>query len=240
MPLDKLSRAPLLHQTVQDAIKSYIVEAQLLPGDALAPEGVLAERLGVSRNSVREAIKGLESIGILESQRGRGVFVRAFSFSTLIDNLPYGLLQNLTQLEELLDIRQALEEQLVARAIERGTAESLNQLKQALSQMASKAEQGQQFSQEDRKFHHALLAPVANETLNQLLDIFWQAFQRASTYAQLVTPTPLSTYKDHAAIVRAIERRDVNQAREALTQHYQGIRERLSANRLHSGSRPLE
>jgi len=86
-----LARPPLLHVSVQESLKSYIDDNALAPGAPLPPENDLAQQLGVSRNSVREAIKALESLGILETRRGIGVFVKAFSFEPLLANLAYGL-----------------------------------------------------------------------------------------------------------------------------------------------------
>ncbi|TIT84305.1 MAG: FadR family transcriptional regulator, partial [Mesorhizobium sp.] len=89
--LEPLNRPPLLHVTVQESLRNYIEANRLKAGDALPPETFLAQQLGVGRNSVREAIKALESIGILETRRGIGVFVKEFSFKPLLDNLAYGL-----------------------------------------------------------------------------------------------------------------------------------------------------
>ncbi len=77
----KLKRPQFLYQAVQDEVKAYILEQSLMPGDALPPETELAEQLGVSRNSVREAIKSLETLGIVEARTGAGLFVRNFSGS---------------------------------------------------------------------------------------------------------------------------------------------------------------
>ena len=86
-----LNRPPLLHVTVQESLRDYIESNGLKAGDPLPPETFLAQQLGVGRNSVREAIKALESLGILETRRGVGVFVKEFSFQPLLDNLAYGL-----------------------------------------------------------------------------------------------------------------------------------------------------
>ena len=79
-PIPALKRSPPLHVSVQESLRSYIAENRLEAGAALPPEGELAQQLGVSRNSVREGIKALESVGVLEVRRGSGVFVMAFSF----------------------------------------------------------------------------------------------------------------------------------------------------------------
>lgn len=108
-----LTRAPLLHVSVQESLRAYIDDNGLAPGTLLPAEGELATQLGVSRNSLREGIKALESLGVLETRRGVGIFVKAFSFEPLLDNLAYGLGGALRQIEEVLEIRRTLEVGLI-------------------------------------------------------------------------------------------------------------------------------
>src|SRR6195952_121448 len=105
-PLKRLER-PLFYRIVQDALKNYILEKNLKPGDPLPAETELARQLGISRNSLREAAKALESVGILETRQGSGLFVREFSFEPLLENMSYGLLFDLRQLAELLQVAKS-------------------------------------------------------------------------------------------------------------------------------------
>src|SRR5688500_1711329 len=102
-----------LFESTQHAIRSYILQHQLKPNDALPNEGQLAVELGVSRTSVREAVKALESLGVLESRSGVGLRVRAFSLAPLIENMGYGIELDPTSLAELLQVRHHLEASFV-------------------------------------------------------------------------------------------------------------------------------
>jgi DNA-binding FadR family transcriptional regulator len=82
-------RLPLYRQA-QEQLKLFIARRELRPGDPLPSEGALAEDLGMSRLVLREATKSLEALGIVEARHGEGVFVSAFSFEPILDNLPYG------------------------------------------------------------------------------------------------------------------------------------------------------
>ena len=113
----RLDRSAPLHLLVQREIRSYILDQRLRPGDALKPESELARLFGVSRSSVREAVKALESTGVLETRRGSGVYVRHFSFVPLLDHLHYGLMHDHQRLRELVALRKALEVDLVADAM---------------------------------------------------------------------------------------------------------------------------
>ncbi|HTN61574.1 MAG TPA: GntR family transcriptional regulator, partial [Devosia sp.] len=141
-----LSRAPLLHVTVQESLKQYIEDNQLKAGDPLPPETFLAQQLGVGRNSMREAIKALESLGILETRRGIGVFVKEFSFKPLLDNLAYGLQDSLRDVEELREIRRVLETGLIGKTIEMIGAADLAELRQQTARMKLRAERNESFA----------------------------------------------------------------------------------------------
>lgn len=223
----KLTRRPPVHKSVQDAIRQYIVDKGLRPGDPMVSEGELARRLGVSRNSVREAVRSLESVGVLESRHGSGLFIRDFSWDPLLDNLAYDLMPDISKLADLLEIRKVLELGMVAAAIERLVPEQLNELRALLVGMRQHAEQQEAFPEEDREFHRVLFGRLENTTLLKLLDIFWLAFRKASRGPGLLDDDPLATLESHVRIVDALSARDVDRSRQALEDHYQSITRRL-------------
>ena len=226
-----LSRAPLLHVTVQESLKQYIEANQLKAGDPLPPETFLAQQLGVGRNSMREAIKALESLGILETRRGIGVFVKEFSFKPLLDNLAYGLQDSLRDVEELREIRRVLETGLIGKTIEMIAETDLAALRDVTARMKARAERQESFAKEDQQFHQLLFRCQNNHMLSALIDIFWTAFNKASNFSNLNNPTPLDTWRDHHEIVEAVARKDVGQARQRLDDHYRGIQQVIARNR---------
>jgi DNA-binding FadR family transcriptional regulator len=218
-----LRRPKLLHTSVQEAVKSYIAANGLAAGMKLPAEGELAEQLGVSRGSVREAMRALESIGIVETRRGVGVFVADFSLAALIDNLAYGLRGALREIAEVLQIRRALEVSLVGETVRLAGPEDIATLRRITERMRARAVQGRSFAEEDQQFHQALFACLGNATLLHLLDVFWLAFFKAASDLTLENAEPLRTWADHQAIVDAIAARDVARARQQLDTHYDGI-----------------
>lgn len=230
-PIKPLERAPLLHVSVQESLRAFIDDNQLGAGAALPPESELAQQLGVGRNSVREAIKALESLGILETRRGIGVFVKAFSFQPLLDNLAYGLQASLRDVEELREIRLVLETGLIHRTVEMIGPDDLAALRDVTERMRQRAEQGEAFAEEDQQFHQLLFRCQNNKMLSALIDIFWSAFYKASGFANLTNPTPLDTWRDHHEIVEAVAAKDVEAARRRLAEHYSGIQRVIAANR---------
>ncbi|SIT58958.1 GntR family transcriptional regulator [Mesorhizobium prunaredense] len=230
--IEPLTRPPLLHVSVQESLRKYIQSNQLKAGDPLPPETFLAQRLGVGRNSVREAIKALESIGILETRRGIGVFVKEFSFKPLLDNLAYGLQDSLRDVEELREIRRVLETGLIAKTIEMISAEDIAALRQLTESMRRRAERQESFAEEDQQFHQLLFRCQNNHMLSALIDIFWVAFNKASNFTSLDNPTPLATWRDHHEIVEAVAAKDVDRARQRLDDHYRGIQQVIAKNRI--------
>ncbi|MFC3703585.1 FadR/GntR family transcriptional regulator [Devosia honganensis] len=229
--LTPLSRPPLLHVTVQESLKQYIEDNRLKAGDPLPPETFLAQQLGVGRNSMREAIKALESLGIVETRRGVGVFVKEFSFKPLLDNLAYGLQDSLRDVEELREIRRVLETGLIGKTIEMIDAADLAELRQQTELMKLRAERNESFAAEDQRFHQLLFRCQNNRMLSMLIDIFWIAFNKASDFNNLDNPNPLDTWRDHHEIVEAIANKDVERARERLDAHYLGIQQVIARNR---------
>lgn len=225
--IKRLERPEPFYRIVQESIKNYILDNNLLPGAPLPPETELARQLGVSRSSVREAAKALESVGILETRHGSGLFVRPFSFDPLLENLPYGMVSDLGELDDLLQIREGLESGMIELAVKTMPKEQFEVLDRLILTMRIKAENGQGFPEEDRGFHKALFEHLDNRLLIKLLDIFWQAFHKVSNGVDLPKNELMVTYRDHAAILEAVKAGDVNQARAALQKHYHGIEGRV-------------
>jgi DNA-binding FadR family transcriptional regulator len=221
----RLESAAPLHKTVQQEIRNYIIRHGLRPGDPLKPEAELARVFGVSRNSVREAVKALESTGVLETRRGSGVYVRDFSFAPLLDHLPYGLMKGRRAISELLALRKALEAALIADAMQVVSESSVDAMREMLAEMHDLAEQNQPFPEQDRQFHRLLFTDLGNDMLLSLFDLFWLAFHHAAPPAR--GRTPMEAYQAHAKILDAILTGDPDQARAAVRAHYVGIESRL-------------
>jgi DNA-binding FadR family transcriptional regulator len=227
-PFKALSQKPLLYELVQDEIKSYIVQNALAPGDSLPSEVGLAQQLGVSRNSVREAVKALETLGIVEARTGSGLFVGDFSFDSLLDNLGYGILFHMKELSDILEVRFHVEYGMVERAIAAVTPAQLQQLCEVLTEMRTCAERGEYVAENDRLFHQILWGNVENVAVQKILDVFWGIFRQARERAFIPEPSDLiTTYERHARILAALEKKDVAAMQESMIFHYEGIKERL-------------
>ncbi|GAA3651303.1 FadR/GntR family transcriptional regulator [Nonomuraea antimicrobica] len=231
-PLARLAKPSTIHESVQEALRGYIIDNRLRPGDAMPSEGDLAQQLGISRNSVREAVKALMSLGILETRRGSGVYVTPFSLSALAETLPYSLLFDLDELSELLEIRRVLETGLIERAITDMTEATRDRLRRVVDDMREQARRGRDVIQQDRAFHHTLFEDAGNRVLLKVLDAFWVALHEAlATRPDIHERAPAEICADHEAIYRAVLDRDIERARRTLEDHYTEIRDRIGERR---------
>ena len=226
-PIAPIQRPLSLHDLIQKSIKAYILDNNLQVGDPLPSENELSRQLNVSRNLVREAVRGLESLGIVDIRRGSGLFVDNFSLEKLIDNLDFGVHFELQELAELLAIRRALETGMIGDAMRVMTPERIKALSDILDAIRQKAEQGEPFPQEDRRFHQHLFEPLRNATLLHILDSFWLTLNNAHQVIDLQDKDPMWTYEMHIPIVNAVQKGDVEAARKALKQHYANLERRL-------------
>jgi DNA-binding FadR family transcriptional regulator len=225
VPFRRLESSAPLHRTVQSEIRQYIIKHGLVSGDPIKPEAELARLFGVSRNSVREAVKALESTGVLETRRGSGVYVRDFSFTPLLDHLPYALMHGGRALRDLVMLRKSLESAMIGDAIAALRPETVDELDAVVAEMGELAGRGKWFPEQDREFHRLLFRDVGNEMLLQLFDLFWMAYHRAAPAMPGRKPTVV--HGVHVAILDAVRDGDADRAREAVWQHYVGIEERL-------------
>jgi DNA-binding FadR family transcriptional regulator len=220
-------RALLSHET-GDAIRAYIVEKRLKPGDPLPSEAELATQLDVGKTSVREALRRLEAHGVVEVRRGKGLFVGTFSFGPLIEQLPYGLQADNVPLLQLLQTRRALEEGLISEVAKVITEADLQLLDDLVGKMRVNADHGRVPAEVDQAFHQALFAPLDNPFVLQLIDVFWNIFRKAADHIVLDLRRP--TAEDHAAIVDALRSGDRTAMTKAVDRHFEDLQRSLDVH----------
>ncbi len=226
-------RNEILQQSIQEYIKRRIIEQHLQPGSPLPSEGEIAAELGVSRNAVREAIKVLQTLGIVETRHGQGTFVGRHSFHALVEGLSFRVLfdapGNLRMLRELLEVRQILECHLVADLPRVTNPAHLADLRLLVAGMEARAARGELFPEEDRAFHEVLYRPLGNELVIQLLQAFWEVFQVVRSQLPGLPDHPQVTVEEHRRIVDALTSGDGAAAAEAMAAHFADIHKRLDA-----------
>lgn len=239
-PAGRVRRRRALLATVEE-IKDYIREHGLRPGDPLPTELELCEELGVSRSSVREAMRTLSSLDIVEVRHGHGSFVGGMSMSPLVSGLVFrGSLNRdgtFRTLREVVQVRIALDmgvaEELVATY--RGTTNE--DLRELVDRMRRRSEAGETFVEEDGEFHHALLSQLDNTIVRQLVGAFWEV--HTSVVPMLGIPTSAeiaTTLEAHGEMVDALEAGDVGAYHEAVLRHYAPLQHAIEQGLAEAGT----
>jgi DNA-binding FadR family transcriptional regulator len=223
-----MARSRLLSTEVAQEIKNLIISKQLKEGDKLPNELELSENLGVSRITIREAIKQLSSLGALEIRRGVGTFV---SDNPGLSSDPLGLdfLEDETLLEKVHQVRLLLEPQVCALAALQATDGDIAEIERLLEQMHSAPEDAaggagskelaaKRYADAEIAFHLSICACCRNDVLERIMFIIMETYIKRYWDIEL---TPKNEYqkRTHQIIVDAIKERDPEKARQAATRH---------------------
>ncbi|MDO5533124.1 MAG: GntR family transcriptional regulator [Propionibacteriaceae bacterium] len=164
------------NSTVQ-GIKDLILARGLHPGDPMPTEAVLVEELGVSRSSVREAVRTLVALDILEVRHGTGTFVGSLSLRPLVEGMVFrGVLlpgDENAMLREIIEVRTGLDMSLAPQIVERLSHGDADDLRACVEGMKERAARNEPFPQEDRIFHLQMAQRLGNALYGQLVAAFW-------------------------------------------------------------------
>ncbi|RMB86184.1 FadR/GntR family transcriptional regulator [Streptomyces shenzhenensis] len=217
---------------LQERIKKLIVDRRLPSGAPLPTEPELMEFLGASRNSVREALKALQAMGIVEIRHGFGTYVGPMSLAPMVEGLAFRTLaghhRGEDSLLQLLELREAMEAGLVSRLAGRLPEADLTELAALVDRMEERAAQGAGLTETDRAFHAMLYRGLDNVLLSEVLEAFWDAFHRVQRDLVEVAEEPRVTGRRHREILDAVRSGDSIRAEKAIRDHFGNIRARLS------------
>jgi GntR family transcriptional repressor for pyruvate dehydrogenase complex len=208
-----------IYQEIVRQVKQLIAEGKLKSGDRLPPERDLAEKFMVSRTSVREALRALQSRGLIDIRAGEGAFVRDISVDTLIEPLALVILPHREAVGELFEARRLLEPAIAALAARRATQEELGEMERILEEQAKEVAQGRTGVAQDAALHSSIANSAHNRAItrivNALMDLLTQSREES-----LHTPgRPTRSHADHRRILEAIKRRDDVAAHRAMLDH---------------------
>lgn len=207
-----------------ERIKLMIVSGELRPGDRLPPERELGEKLGLSRNSLREAVKALEVMRVLDVRRGDGTYVTSLEPDVLFDVLSFVVdVQRDSTVLELLEVRAILEPQSAAMAAAVITEDEIAGLR-ALVTEARNAATIEELVSNDMEFHGRINAVAGNRYLASVLRTLSTRTQRARIWRGLTEADATErTIAEHAAIVDALATGNTDLARAHVSIHVNGV-----------------
>lgn len=211
---------PRLYEQVLARLRQYVVESDLRAGDRLPPERDLAQRLGVSRASVKQAIVVLEVHGLVEVRHGGGTCL----VRDRLDVEPVEeLLARRQRLPDVLEAREALETKLAELAARRRTRDDLDAMAEALAVMAGEIADGGHGTEGDRLFHAAVTAAARSSLLAEFMRSIADPIAESRTESLRQPGRPDRSLSQHRAILEAIEAQDPARAVRAMRRHVRTV-----------------
>jgi GntR family transcriptional repressor for pyruvate dehydrogenase complex len=217
-PVRVLPRTTLTEAAFEQLI-AYVVKGTWKAGDRLPPERELCQQFGIARTSLREALKAMELVGMLDSRVGDGTFVCPRS-----EFLSRPLLWAFTgtdheELVEIMEARTVVEESLAGLAAERGSADEISAIKATITQMREAIAAGASVLEADMSFHLAIAAAAHNEVLRNAVQLLRNITRQWLKYKVQMPNVAGSVLKRHEAVYRAIASRKPKAARLAMRKH---------------------
>ena len=225
LPTFPRTREPVSNEVAQ-VLLSHLVGGEYKPGQRLPPERALAESLGVGRSLMREALKALTLLGLIEVRPGDGNYLRRRPSNLLAESFEWGLLLGEHQITDVIEARLEIEMILAGMAARRRTDEDISALKELLQKMRN-AREPAEFVAADVAFHLRVAQSARNSVLQSMhsgtQSLLHAWISRVIEAAGDTTPS----YREHVPILHAIEQGSAVAARKAIREHLQAAGARL-------------
>ncbi|RMF88855.1 MAG: FadR family transcriptional regulator [Nitrospinota bacterium] len=208
-----------IYEEVVAQILALIREGKLKPGDQLPSERELAETFQVSRTSVREAIRAMETQGVVLSRPGSGTFIAVRNLESIVQELISLLLEDRSDLIDIFEMRRLLEPHIAALAAERASPEDICRLQEIIQRQTQKTLQGGVTVEEDTDFHLTLCRATQNRALLKLISAVVDILSQSRRFSLQTPGRAQRSLASHREILEAVERHDPERAREAMQKH---------------------
>ncbi|MEC8553372.1 MAG: FadR/GntR family transcriptional regulator [Planctomycetota bacterium] len=228
MQIEAIERQQTTADLVVERIARVIKEQKLSSGERLPGEHELVEQLKVSRPVLREALARLQSMGLVDIQRGRGTFVgNRTSLANCVTLLRSAVIISPQELRSYVELRTAIEVQAARQAAELATDDDITELTSLLKQLDDEALPYPDALELDFQFHRKLIDMAGNPLMQNMIEVIYEF---VLTQMVLTTPSQRENAlgrKLHKSILRAIRERNPDAAANAMQQHMQVVIERL-------------
>lgn len=228
MQFEKIMKPHKTYQEVLKQINNLVIEGKLHPGDRLMGERELAAELGVSRTTLREALRTMEFLGLVEIKPGGGTFIRDVQLNDVISPLALALAVEPTRIEELWETRITLEVECAGLAALRASEEDLQRISDALHDMHAQLGDLDAYAKADMRFHYRVAQASQNSMMNRLLQTFvvhiLELIKKAGPLRFSHDVGGLCTLQEHISIYEAIMCHDSEQSRTLMRKHLEESR----------------
>lgn len=216
-------RRTKVYEEVAAQIQDQIAQRVLRPGDRLPSERELVDAFGVSRASVRDAIRVLELAGLVVPRQGEGTVVRELTLDSVVSPLASVLLTRKDLLADLLDARKVIEPAVAYRAALHASEDDVHAMEEILERQAAKVARGHPSIDEDTAFHYRLATAARNQVILKVLDVLMDLLREGRARSLQVRGRPRRSLEGHRKILAAVKRRDPDGASAAMQDHLQEI-----------------
>lgn len=225
--LKKVNSESVVQQVI-NSLTEAMINRQLRPGDKIPTEAELAESLGVGRNSIREAIKILVYLGVLEIRRAEGTFVCDGFSEVMIDPMLYGIiLDKSDSYEKLMELRELMEVGVMQLAVTNSNQDEVEELHQKLNCMKAEIEKGadnvQAIFDADNQFHDTISQMGKNplvEKINRVVRVLTHAVRFQTVEEMVKTGRGLELYNAHKQLFDMFEKKETNEMNTAVRKTY--------------------
>jgi GntR family transcriptional repressor for pyruvate dehydrogenase complex len=214
-------------EEIAGRIRVLMLDGTFQPGRPLPSERVLAGRFGVSRGSIRDAFRTLETIGLLVTRHGQGTFPKELDVDGLVAPLASVLTYRHDLQDELLDVRRMFEPAVARVAAARVTEAELADLDRILDAQRQKLKAGRSAIAEDTAFHAALAKATRNRVVVSIMATLNDLLVESRKLSLKQAGRPARSIRGHEAVVAALRRRDGDDAARAMHEHIEQIADLL-------------
>jgi GntR family transcriptional repressor for pyruvate dehydrogenase complex len=212
-----------IHEEVFSQIHELIQQGRFKAGDQLPSERELAETFRVSRTSVREALRALESQGLIVSKTGMGNFVADLPVESLVGPLARLLIDEKRALADVFEMRKLIEPQIAALAAERATSNDIAQLKRIVAKQSDAVRRGETGVEADAELHFSIGRATQNRALQKLVSGLMEILGRSREESLQTVDRRNASIDAHRRIITAIENHDKTRARDAMLHHIEQV-----------------
>lgn len=210
-------------EEVADRIRGMVLEGAFPPTQPLPAERDLAERFGVSRGAIRDALRILEMVGLIETRHGQGTFPQELSVDRLVAPLASVMSYRPDMQDELLDVRRMFEPAVAQVAATRATEEDFADLERVIEAQRVKLKSGQLPIAEDTSFHALLARSTQNRVVVSIMAILNDLLVESRKLALSQKGRPEQSIRGHEAVIATLRRRDPDAAAHAMQEHISQI-----------------
>jgi len=223
-------------EEVADRIRVLMLDGTFSAGEPLPSERHLAERFGVSRGSIRDALRTLETIGLVETRHGQGTFPLELSVERLVAPLASVMAYRSDLQDELLDVRRMFEPAVARVAALRATEEDMAELQGILEIQRQRLKNSQSAIVEDTAFHAVLARATRNRVVMSIMATLNDLLVESRTQSLMQKGRPARSIDGHEAVVAALRRGDAEGASQAMYNHI----DQIADLQLHAEKLPKE